>query len=464
MSKKRILVPSILLIVFLVIFSSSYALFRKEMIVGGVNVKVGELSYNMETGFANNRIILEANSSVIINVKITSENPIDTKYELFYKIENDATTNIVEGGYLEESLNTPQEVAKSNEIKEIKLVFNNTGNETVTIELILKSSLLSDHIIKEEKEISLNKIILQKYWRYDYIGSFQEFTVPKTGTYKVELWGAGGDNYTKGAYTSGEINLEQNEKLQVVVGGQGKEETPTIGGYNGGGASIIFNERQGRPGSGATDVRLTGTVWNDFNSLKSRIMVAGGSCGRGVDNEFGNAGGLEGYGSWGTDMPSYPQYRSYGGTQTAGGQAPKIFITSVDTAPAALPGSFGIGGDASRAISTGAGSGGGGGYYGGSGGTGAAMGGWGGGGGSSFISGHAGCDSITETSTVTNIIHTGLPNHYSGKVFTNTKMVDGRGYNWTTEVGEQINMPTHDLTSTMIGNVGNGYARITYLK
>lgn len=42
-------------------------------------------------------------------------------------------------------------------------------------------------------------------------------------------------------------------------------------------------------------------------------------------------------------------------------------------------------------------------------------------------------------------------------------MIDGAGYNWTTEKGEYTGMPSHDGTTTMTGNAGNGYAKITYL-
>ena len=45
--------------------------------------------------------------------------------------------------------------------------------------------------------------------------------------------------------------------------------------------------------------------------------------------------------------------------------------------------------------------------------------------GSCFISGHPGCDAITESSTENAIAHTGQPNHYSGLVFTDTQMIDG---------------------------------------
>ena len=54
--------------------------------------------------------------------------------------------------------------------------------------------------------------------------------------------------------------------------------------------------------------------------------------------------------------------------------------------------------------------------------------------------------------------------HYSKLFFTDTVMIDGNGYSWTTEEGsEVVGMPTHDGTSTMTGNTGNGFAKITYI-
>ena len=81
--------------------------------------------------------------------------------------------------------------------------------------------------------------------------------------------------------------------------------------------------------------------------------------------------------------------------------------------------------------------------------------------GSSFISGHNGCDAIKEESTENNIIHTGQSIHYLGIYFTNTLMIYGEGYRWTDKEEEQIGMPSHSDNSIIMGNSGNGYARIT---
>ena len=80
---------------------------------------------------------------------------------------------------------------------------------------------------------------------------------------------------------------------------------------------------------------------------------------------------------------------------------------------------------------------------------------------SSFISGHNGCDAISETSVESNIIHTGQSVHYSGYKFVDTIMIDGRGYRWTTLPSTEANgMPSFSGDATMLGNTGTGYARI----
>ena len=42
-------------------------------------------------------------------------------------------------------------------------------------------------------------------------------------------------------------------------------------------------------------------------------------------------------------------------------------------------------------------------------------------------------------------------------------MIDGNGYNWTTEKGDYLKMPSHVDNTTMTGNHGNGFARITMI-
>ena len=291
------------------------------------------------------------------------------------------------------------------------------------------------------------------YVAYEYTGTEQTFTAQSTGSYLIELWGAGAgtnDLNGRGAYTKGVINLSAGDNLYIYVG---QSPTSFAATFNGGGS--CSNTCQ--PGGGATDVRLFRGDWNNLTSLRSRIMVAGGGGGYNAYSSGasgGYAGGLNGRKGYGRGVDNGP----LGGSQIAGGD--RNITSARDTWGSS--GTFGKGGNAGTY-----GGGGGGGYYGGGGGSNAPSTGGGetgGGGGSSYISGYPGCiavlssesndprlDENNETCTEGTIDVT-CSHHYSGKKFTDPTMIDGNSL-----------MPTFDGESTMIGNKGNGYAKITYV-
>lgn len=229
---------------------------------------------------------------------------------------------------------------------------------------------------------------------FSYTGAPQTFTVPTSGKYKIELWGAaGGDgggannmnsgsHAGRGGYTSGEINLDAGTNLYVYVGQKGAYGAGSnpYGGpaasWNGGGYG---GNNQSGSGGGATDVRLKNGDWYNYESLKSRIMVAG--AGGGADNWGGTYnGGDDGRGGHGGGIVAEGAYingvlySEYGGSQ--------YLIDSTGT--------LGKGSNVTSNTDTG---GGGGGYYGGgvsnnnNGGA---------GGGSSYISGYKGCISVVK--------------------------------------------------------------------
>lgn len=223
---------------------------------------------------------------------------------------------------------------------------------------------------------------------FQYTGDVQVWTVPQSGTYKFETWGAqgGGDGGALGGYAYGEKYLTAGEVLYVYVGERG--------------SSVASNDyRLVGAGGGATDIRRIGGSWNDSEGLNSRIIVAGGGGGGASDNDFngrywgGAGGGLvggDGQGNW------TPGQYGTGGTQDSGGSP--VGGTASDK----QFGGFGYGGDAqydcgnpiSPQTFNGGGigqcesGGGGGGWYGGGAPTSGQAGG-GGGGGSSYINGLA---------------------------------------------------------------------------
>ncbi len=241
---------------------------------------------------------------------------------------------------------------------------------------------------------------------FDYTGAVQEFTAHKNGTYKLEVWGAqGGNDGGEGGYATGTITLTDNESIYVVVGGQASA-------FNGGGDGSI-------KGGGATHIAKTnfGELKNYESKISDLLIVAGGGGAKG--DFFYNGypyGGVGGGLSGGNGVSIWSSGNGVGGTQIGGGRAGG---TTGGGCSSSSAGEFGVGGIGGSESDSYSGSGGGG-FYGGGGGS---CRDGGGGGGSSYI------DGVTDGSTI-----------------------DGSD-----------TMPTHDGLSTMTGNVGNGFAKITYI-
>lgn len=268
---------------------------------------------------------------------------------------------------------------------------------------------------------------------YAATDGYQEFVAPITGYYFVELNGAsgGGSLGGNGAYTSGYILLNKNDKLYVYVGSRGKDAISSTmsGGYNGGGQAYgeIVNALGGS-GGGATDIRYFGSyeptaselVWNSSLGLNSRIMVAAGGGGgaewigtSSVQSNGAAGGTLIGHNAvkGTTDVSSGLLSVALGGTQRSGGDG------AVGEEESGMAGSFGIGGTGKRVYG-----GGGAGYYGGGGAGSSYYITSSGAGGSSFISGYAGVNAILSSTSRDSSNDT---RHYSGKYFISANMQSG---------------------------------------
>ena len=254
---------------------------------------------------------------------------------------------------------------------------------------------------------------------FAYTGAVQNYTTVCRGTHTLTVWGAqGGNAGGKGGYSTGVVNLNENMKLYIYVGGQGS--TGSSGGFNGGGTT----GSKGGTGGGASDIRI-GT-----DSLYARVIVAGGGGGKGQDTcaAGGVGGGTTGGGS---SSQGNCGTQAGGGTQTAGGA--KGYYSGTY---GANTGTFGKGGNASSG--TYVGGGGGGGWYGGGAG---ATAGWsnGGGGGSGYV---------YTSSTASN--------YPSGCLLNNSYYLT----NASTTAGSSSFTGTSGSSET--GHSGNGYARIVY--
>lgn len=158
-----------------------------------------------------------------------------------------------------------------------------------------------------------------------YSGSERAFTIPTTGYYKLEAWGAQGGGSTNaggnGGYSTVVYQLTQGTTLYIYCGGAGSAHsgiTGGAGGWNGGGkgGNAVSGQNGGGGGGGATHIAtsqigaitannnlFTGTLTNPLTSLtptaKSGLLLVAGGGGGGSyygGRAYGGVGGGEDYG------------------------------------------------------------------------------------------------------------------------------------------------------------------------
>lgn len=332
------------------------------------------------------------------------------------------------------------------------------GSTTITIQDLYDANLLKGQY---EGIDTTNKIIITKNidntldyiyvnpnniieYTFNYTGGEQTFTIPQDGLYKIETWGAQGGNYASdsvggfGGYSTGVVNLIDNDVLYINVGGQGAGKLNTegcigspsgscSGGYNGGGDSYYLNNEMWAAGGGATHIALKSGLLSSLDNDIDKILVVSGGGGGSYSGAYKGGGTAGGYvANNGIYRNGFVQ--SIGGNQSVGGSGLQS-------------GSFGIGGS----ITTSNGTGGGAGLYGAGSGSASSA-----GGGSSYIGNPLltdksmycyGCEESNETSTFT-VSTTG-----------------------TSTLKDITNCPNgySENPIAKCAKAGNGYAKITYL-
>ena len=193
-----------------------------------------------------------------------------------------------------------------------------------------ESPVCSIKTCKGGYELKDNKCVLSdEVWNYPYTGDYQTFTVPRTGYYKLEVWGASG-GYTNdnrrggyGGYSHGEMWLEEGTILYIYVGGSGglvAGNTWGGSGYNGGG---LCSARDGSAGSGgATHISTENGLLNTLSDkITDILIVAGGGGGANYNCTGTSAVGGSGGGYIGGTGKSGAGLGGTGGTQTEPGGA-----------------------------------------------------------------------------------------------------------------------------------------------
>lgn len=177
---------------------------------------------------------------------------------------------------------------------------------------------------------------------FSYTGGMQTYTVPASGTYKLEVWGAQGGNASsmtggKGGYASGTVTLNAGDILKIAVGGQGSAKgsanATNAGGWNGGGSGYTINwtdDRGGGGGGGATHIAKSSGTYTTLSSYGNATtansyvyIVAGGGGGAYYHNDSyynknGGSGGSSASGSFGQGG-STSRVDNFGGSGGGGG-------------------------------------------------------------------------------------------------------------------------------------------------
>jgi len=171
-------------------------------------------------------------------------------------------------------------------------------------------------------------VFAQSQWSFGYTGNIVEWKVPHTGTYRIQVYGAGGGASTrynhsggKGAYMSGEIHFDAGTRLKILVGEKGEDGQGSGGG--GGGSFVAYYDNTPivvAGGGGGAGQRSSGVdaVTTTSGTSTSDGRYPGGDNGQGAGGAGFYGDGKDGAKSFingGAGVPGGP----YGGNGGFGG-------------------------------------------------------------------------------------------------------------------------------------------------
>jgi hypothetical protein len=198
-----------------------------------------------------------------------------------------------------------------------------------------------NNVVKVRNAFSENGV-----YEFYYTGNIVEFTVPTTGIYKIEAWGAMGGGGTtligpKGAYSKSFVLLSKDERIKVLVGEKGypgrNVGSKDIYCGDGGGGTFIAKDRTPlcvAGGGGSLDYYTYSTIQShacgqatqlsaSFGSGQATLKMGGlasygsgggGFEGNGADGSYGKGGySFINGGSRQTTGTSYGTYGGFGG-------------------------------------------------------------------------------------------------------------------------------------------------------
>ena len=161
---------------------------------------------------------------------------------------------------------------------------------------------VSDHVEIEAPRTAFCAFEVGQTWEFTYRGSVEEWEIPCSGLYQLEVWGARGGSCdanaviggSAGAKASGYKALNAEDILYIAIGGAGGNSsggwnsagTTGAGGFNGGGKGVVhynnnYDRGCGGGGGGATHISFENAIVKDTQNLTNILIVAGGGAGGG---------------------------------------------------------------------------------------------------------------------------------------------------------------------------------------
>lgn len=220
------------------------------------------ITKKVPTFTANPKVTVDELKIELTNISINSQ--YTKKYKVEYKISED--------GENEDSQNNASWITAGENLTNTEYSFNVQEPGTYKVKIVDAQGEKSEVANVEVKEF---KSEIGTTIDFGYTGNVQEAKIPCSGYYQIECWGASNTledgAQAKGEYAKGIIYIEKDQMLYGYVG-QAKSQGTT-------------NEWNAE----ATDIRLIrNDNWDDFDSLKSRIIVASGGNGQGYFNDRGS--------------------------------------------------------------------------------------------------------------------------------------------------------------------------------
>jgi len=468
--KKIIYIGSLLIITAIIsIASFSYAIWsRTDEQHGKINIVAGTLNYELlSSDLNNNSITVPAGTNKTLEIEIKSLNTIDSKYELYYT----TTNNGISIGYSVDTVDEPTGTIAANSSNKVTVIIKNRTNSSGTITFGCQGGFSNKELILAQGD-SLEEIAvcdLNTGYTFEFPfdpdgdgnGQIQTFNTPCDGYYKLETWGAQGGGDTTyiggyGGYSTGIIDLNEHDNINVVVGQAGSwstvDYTTLPATYNGGGGATAawskgnVTEWHGSGGGATHMAKSTGTLatigYDSFVTQNNGYLVAAGGGGGGyfrydstqwVQMQGGHGGGYEGVIGSSTASSLHAGYINKSNVPANQSHASTLYYASDPS----VSGSFGQGGSSY--------SGGGGGLYGGSGIHGRTS------GGSSYIGNPE-------------LINKSMYCYNCTEDLTNTNTFTVRT-NGTSTYRDTVNCPNGYSSDPIskCAKAGNGYAKITYL-